>query len=85
MYFRFDVCTPAYSGWSNGVSFSEGFCTTYPFAVSRLWSHPPYFRWRRECRLSGGVHETHSVDVTTDEFGPDNNTLDIVMATSDTF
>jgi len=24
----------------------EVFCTTYRFAVTRLWSHPPYFRWR---------------------------------------
>jgi len=24
------------------------FCTTYRFAVTRLWGHPPYFRWRCE-------------------------------------
>jgi len=28
--------------------FSGGFCTTYIFAMIRLWSHPPYFRWRFE-------------------------------------
>jgi len=26
--------------------FSQGFfCTTYRFAVTRFWSHLPYFRW----------------------------------------
>jgi len=25
--------------------FCGGFCTTYRFAVTRLWSHPSYFRF----------------------------------------
>jgi len=35
---RLAVCIPSYSGRSLSLEF---FCTTYSFAVIRLWSYPP--------------------------------------------